>query len=61
MECVTAVEQVCQRLTPVEADELRAEVKTILKKAQPPRHNLTKEEQKAIGELKRDESNIDSR
>ena len=41
-----------------EADEMRGEVKAILKKAQPPRHNITKEEQKAIAELKKD---IDSR
>ena len=37
-----------------EPDELRGEVETILKKAQPPRQNITKEEQKAIGELKGD-------
>ena len=58
VECVTAVEQVCQKLTPGEADELRVEVKAILKKTQPPRHNLTKEEQKAIGELKRDKTRV---
>ena len=51
-------EQVCQKLTPGEADELRVEVKAILKKTQPPRHNLTKEEQKAIGELKRDNTRV---
>ena len=33
-------------------------MKTILKKAQPPRQNITKEEQKAIGELKRDNTRI---
>ena len=58
VECVTVVEQVCQKLTPGEADELRLEVKAILKKTQPPRHNLTKEEQKAIGELKRDKTRV---
>ena len=51
------VEQVCQKLTPGEADELTVEVKAILKKAQPLRHNLTKE-QKAIGELKRDKTRV---
>ena len=35
-----------------------AEVKAILKKVQPPRHNITKEEQKAIGELKRDKTRV---
>ena len=33
-------------------------MKTILKKAQPPRQNITKEEQKAIGELKRDNNRL---
>ena len=37
MECVTAVEQTCQKLVQGEAGELRGEVKAILKKAQPPR------------------------
>ena len=34
------------------------EVKAILKKAQPPRQNITEEEQKAIGKLKRDNRRI---
>ena len=58
MECVTAVEQICQKLVPGEADELRGEVKAILKKENPPRQNITKEKQKAIGELKRDNIRI---
>ena len=58
VECVTAVEKVCQKLTPGEADELRVEVKAILKKTPPPRHNLTKDEQNAIGELKRDKTRV---
>ena len=33
-------------------------MKTIHKKAQSPRHNITKEEQKAIGELKRDNNRL---
>ena len=41
VECVTAVEQVCQKLTPGEAEELRVKVKAILKKMPPPKHNLT--------------------
>ena len=58
VECVTALEQVCRKLTPGKADEQRIEVKAILKKTPPPRHNLTKEEQKAIGELKRDKTRV---
>ena len=52
------MEQVCQKLTPGEADELKVEVKNILKKTPPPRYNLTKEGQKAIGELKRDKTRV---
>ena len=50
--------KVYQKLTPGEADELRVEVKAILKETPPPRHNLTKEEQKAIGKLKRDKTRV---
>ena len=39
IECVTAIEEVCQKLERGEAEELRGEVKAILKKAHPP--NLT--------------------
>ena len=35
VECVTAVEQICQKLGQGEADELRGNVKTILMKVQP--------------------------
>ena len=58
VECVTAVEKICQKLRQGEADELRGKVKTILKKAQPPRQNITKEERKTIGELKRDNNRL---
>ena len=34
--CVTAIEEVCQKLEKGEAEELRGEVKAILKKACPP-------------------------
>ena len=40
------------------ADELRGRVKTILKKGRTPRQNITKEECKAIGELKRDNNRL---
>ena len=58
VECVTVVEQICQKLVQGEADELRGEVKAILKKAQPTRQNITKKEQKAITELKKDNTRI---
>ena len=40
------------------ADELTGRIKTILKKAKTPRQNITKEEHKAIGELKRDNNRL---
>ena len=52
-EYIAAVEQTCQILTQGEAEELRAEVKAVLKKCQPPRNNITKEEQKAQVNWKR--------
>ena len=58
IECITAVEKVCQKLGQGEVDELRGRVKTILKKARTPRQNITKEEGKAIGELKRDNNRL---
>ena len=39
-----------------EAEELRAEVKNILKKAHPPKPNLTKEELKAMEKLRKDDT-----
>ena len=56
--CFTVVEQICQKLVQGEAEELKGEVKAILKKVQLPRQNITKEEQKAITELKKDDTRI---
>ena len=60
-EYVVAVEQACSRLSQGEADELRVEVKKTLKKTQnKPRttSNITREEFKALKELKEDKSRI---
>ena len=46
-EYIAAVEQTCQNMAQGEAEELRAEVKAVLKKSQPPKTNITKEEQKS--------------
>ena len=53
-EYIVAVEQTCQSLAQGEAEELRAEVKAVLKKIQPPRPNISREEQKALKELMED-------
>ena len=44
----------CQSLKPAEADEFRAEIARILKQARPPKPNISKEEWKAIKELRSD-------
>ena len=57
-EYIAVVEQTCQNLAQGEAEELRAEVKAVLKKIQPPKSNITKEEQKALKELKKDTNRV---
>ena len=43
-EYIAQVEKVCQSLTQGEAEELRGEVKSIMKKIKPPKSNISKEE-----------------
>ena len=57
-EYIAAIEHACQKFKEGEADELRVEIKNILKKAQTPRSNISKEEFKAIREIKDDDSRI---
>ena len=45
-------------ITTGEAEELRDDVKAILRKKQPPRSNITKEKQKALKELKNDNNKM---
>ena len=48
----------CQQLKQGKAEELKGEVKSILKNIYPPKPNITKEEAKAIKELKKDKEQI---
>ena len=60
-EYITAIEKVCPKLDQGPADELRVEVKKILKRAQNAKKspsNITKEEFKALNELKKDQERI---
>ena len=57
-EYIAAVEQMCQKLTHGEAEEMRAEVKAVLKKVQHPKVNITRAEQKALSELKKDNTRV---
>ena len=58
VECITATEEIGQKLEKGKEEELRAEVKNILKKAHPPKPNITKEELKAIEKLRKDDTQI---
>ena len=53
-EYITAAEVACQSLKPSEADEFRADIARILKQARPSKPNISKEEWKAIKELRTD-------
>ena len=57
-EYIAAVEKTCQSLTQGEADEMRAEIKAVIKRSYPPRPNITKEEQRALRELKKDDTRV---
>ena len=57
-EYISAVEQTCQKMAHGEAEELKAEVKAVLKKSQHPIANITREEQKALNELKKDTNRV---
>ena len=58
MEYIAAIEKACTSLQPGKAEELRGEVKANIKKMQFPKQNLTKEEHKALEELKKDKTRM---
>ena len=47
-EYITAIENVHTQLQQGKVEELRGEIKTVLKKIQLPRHNISREERKAV-------------
>ena len=57
-EYITSIENACSQLRQGEAEELRGEIKTILKKILAPKSNITREERKALEELRKDKSKI---
>ena len=58
IEYIATIEKACTSLQLGKAEELRGEVKANIKKMQPPKHNLTKEEHKAMEELKKDKTRM---
>ena len=53
-----AVEHACSKLNQGDVEELRVEVKDLLKKTKLPNSNITKEEFQAIKELKKDDNRM---
>ena len=49
-EYIIAIENVCNELPQGKAEELRGEIKSVLKNIRTPRPNITREERKAIQE-----------
>ena len=57
-EYIAPIEHVCNQLQQGKAKELRGEIKSVMKKIQAPKYNITSEERKAIEELRRDKTRI---
>ena len=57
-EYITAIENVCNQLEQGKAEELRGEVKKVLKKVHLPRPNISREERKAIDQLRKDKNRV---
>ena len=57
-EYIASIKQACTQLKQGEEEELRGKVKVILKKIQPPKSNITREECKALEEMRKDKNRI---
>ena len=58
LEYITAIEAACTKLSQQDADELRADMNRVLRSSHPPKPNLTKAQNIALRELKRDRDHI---
>ena len=58
VEFVSAVEVACQRLTDQDAQELVVEVNILLKRTKPSKKNISREEMKALKELREDQDRM---
>ena len=54
LEYITAIEAACTKLSQQDAEELRADINRVLTSSHPPKPNLTKAQNTALRELKRD-------
>ena len=57
-EYIAQIERMCQKMKQGEAEELRGQIKQILKNITPPKTNISKEEAKAIKELRKDQEKV---
>ena len=57
-EYIMAIKNVCNQLQQGKAEELRGVIKSVLKNIHTPRSNITREERKAIDELRRDKNKM---
>ena len=55
---IAQIERMCQKMKQGEAEELRGQIKLILKNITPPKPNISKEEAKAIKELRKDQEKV---
>ena len=55
---IAQIERMCQKMKQGEVEELRCQIKLILKNITPPKPNISKEEAKAIKELRRDQEKV---
>ena len=58
LDLITAIELVCYKLSDRDSQELRPETNCLLRKARAPKANLTREEKKALKELRQDQDSI---
>ena len=54
LEYITAIEAACTKLSQQDAEELRVDINRVLRSSHPPKPNLTKAQNLALRELKRD-------
>ena len=55
---IVAIQQACNNMEPNSAEQLRAEIRGVLKHAHPPRSNINREEVQALANLRRDSSKV---
>ena len=58
MEYIAAVESICSKLKKQDAEELRAEVNSLLKRMHTPKPNLTKQERKGLSQPRKDKERL---